>query len=93
MAVSLPGQGKHTEAAEIKREVLASTTRLLGADHEHTLATATNLASSLCQYGQKTKAVQILRETLALSQRALGPNHSQAHIVLQNLCGISRVVR
>ena len=85
MATTLPTQGKHAEAAEIQREVLFSTTRLLGAEHEHTLMMATNLEASLLQCGLKTEAGQILRETLVLSRRALGPAREGTLRVLQNL--------
>ena len=40
LAISLSGQGKHAEAAEIEREILIQRTRLLGAEHESTLMSA-----------------------------------------------------
>ena len=85
LAASLGRQGKYAEAAEIGREVLVSSTRLLGAEHKETLFSATNLADSLRQCGQKTEAEQLLRETLALSPRALGPAHEHTQRVLQDL--------
>ena len=39
-------QGKHAEAVEIEREVLVSTTSLIGGEHEHTLISAFNLRRS-----------------------------------------------
>ena len=84
MATSLSAQGKHTEAVEIKREVLVSQTRLLGAEHEKTLMSAHNLGFSLSQCGQKTEAEQLLRDTLALSRRALGPAHHITQSLLQD---------
>ena len=53
LVVSLLYQGNCVKAVEIKREVLVQKTRLLGAEHEETLITATNLALLFWQYGQK----------------------------------------
>ena len=78
LATSLARQGKHTETAEIEREVLISTTRLLGAEHGQTLSSANKLVVSLSNCGQKVEAEQLLRETLALARRALGPTHEVA---------------
>ena len=83
LAASLSQQGKHAEAAEIEREVLVSTTRLLGAEHEETLRLATNLAFSLSQCGQKTEGEQLLHDTLALSRCAIDPAHNHTQNVLQ----------
>ena len=85
LATSLSEQGKDAETPEIQREDHVSTTRLLGAEHEQTLTSATNLAGSLGDCGQKTEAEQLLRETLALSPRALGPAHEHTQRVLQDL--------
>ena len=52
LATLLSRQGKHTEAMEVLREVVVSRTRLLDADHENTLISATNLAILLAQRGQ-----------------------------------------
>ena len=65
----------HAETAEMEREVLVQKTSLLGAEHEDTLTSASNLAASLSQCGLKTEADQLLRDTLARTRRALGPAH------------------
>ena len=65
LAVSLPDQDKHAEVVAIQREVLASTTCLLGAEHEATLILATNLVVSLSHCDQRTEAQQLFLETLA----------------------------
>ena len=85
MAASLSGQGKYAKALEIEREVLVSTTRLLGAEHEQSLGLANTLALSLWRCGLKTEAEQLLCETLALSRRAFGPNHKFTQHVIQCL--------
>ena len=78
LATSLSRQGKHAGAAEIQREVLAQKTRLriLGAEHESTLTSATNMVATLSNSGQKAEAEQLLRDMLALARRALGPTHA-----------------
>ena len=70
---------------EIEREVLVLKTRLLGAEHEETVISATNLAVSLSRCGQNTVCEQLLRDTLVLSRRALGPTHERAQPLLQVL--------
>ena len=59
-----------------------SLTRLLGAEHEHTLIPAANLAASLSKCDQKAETKQLLRSTLVLSRRVLGPTHEHTHGVL-----------
>ena len=93
LAVSLLSQGKHAEAAEIGREVLAQETRLLGAEHEDTLSTAINLALSLSNCGQKTECEQIFRDALAVARRTLGPAHKITQGVLQNFHALGLVAR
>ena len=56
LASSLSGQGKHAEAEEMEREVLAVRKRVLGAEHPDTLTTASNLASSLSRQGKHAEA-------------------------------------
>ena len=60
---------------EIEREVLVKKTRLLGAEHEETLISASNLASSLLWCDPKTETAQLFRDTLPLSRGALGLTH------------------
>ena len=62
-------------AVEINREVLVQRTRLLGAEHEETLASTRTLAISLSLCGRKAEAEQLLRDTLVLARRVLGPTH------------------
>ena len=85
LAISLRMQGECAGATEIQREVLISTTGLLGAEHETTLIAATNLAHSLSQCSQGREDRQLLRATLAVSRRALGPAHDQTQCVVHQL--------
>ena len=56
LATSLDSQGKHAEAEEMLREVLAVRTRVLGAEHPATLTTTDNLATSLSRQGKHAEA-------------------------------------
>ncbi len=49
--------------------------RVLGDDHPHTLATATNLAADLRQLGEYEQARSLDRDTLTRRRRALGDDH------------------
>ena len=66
LASSLFHQGKHAEAEEMRREVLAVRKRVLGAEHPSTLQTAHNLAISLSHQGKHAEAEEVLREVLAV---------------------------
>ena len=86
-------QGKYTGAAEIEREVLVSLSRLLGAEHEETLISASNLAVSLSNSGHEMECEKALRETLALSRRVHSPTHEIAQHLLQGLRAIGLAAR
>ena len=75
MVTSLSEQGKHAKAAQAERGFVAPTNRLLGADHDSTLISTTNLAASRYWCSVKTECEQLLRETLGLTRRVLGPIH------------------
>ena len=78
---------------EIEREVLVKKTRLLGAEHEETLISASNLADSLSRCGQNAEGTQRYCEALALSRRALGPAHGLAHQILANMRALGFAAR
>ena len=78
---------------EMQREDFVSSTRLLGAEHEETLISASNLTLSLLRCGLKTEAKQLFRKTLALSRRALGPTHMGTQRVLRNLRALDPAAR
>ena len=75
LATFLSRQGKHAEAEEMLREVLAVEKRVLGTEHPDTLATANNLATSLFDQGKHAEAEEMLREVLAVQKRVLGADH------------------
>ena len=75
LAVSLNSEGKHAEAAEIQRAVLAVRTRVLGPEHPDKLTTANNLAICLSRQGKHAEAEEMLHEVLAARKRVLGTEH------------------
>ena len=75
LATSLDSQGKHAEAEEMLRAVLAVRKRVQGAEHPDTLTTAHNLANSLYSQRKHAEAEEILREVLAVRKRVLGAEH------------------
>jgi SAM-dependent methyltransferase len=73
------GQGKHAEAEQITREVLAVRKRVLGPEHPETLRSAGNLASSLCGQGKHVEAEQIALDSggsIARLSGIYGPGRS-----------------
>ena len=70
-------QGRHAEAEELFRELLAASQRLAGAD-DFTLMVAMNLGLVLRNLRKNSKAEAIFRDTLPRMQRARGPEHAIA---------------
>ena len=78
---------------EIEREVLVLKTRLLGAEHEGAMISASNLAVSLLKCGQSTECEELLRDTLAMSRRTLCPTHERTQRLLQVLRALGLAAR
>ena len=55
--------------------LLAEQTRVLGADHPHTLTTRNNLALAVREAGDPTRAVGMFEALLEDRMRVLGPDH------------------
>ena len=55
--------------------LLAEQTRVLGADHPHTLTARGNLASAVREAGDPSRAVGMFEALLGDRMRVLGPNH------------------
>jgi tetratricopeptide (TPR) repeat protein len=73
-----------TAAAQFE-VALALSTRLLGADHRETLATAANLAMMYSDTGREAEALKLRQETLAIQKVKLGPDHPDVLAGMQNL--------
>jgi hypothetical protein len=85
LALSLGGQGKHTEAEQIQRELLDVRRRVLGPEHPDTLTTMGNLANSRWSQGKHAEAEQEFRELLDVRRRVLGPEHPDTLATLRDL--------
>jgi tetratricopeptide (TPR) repeat protein len=62
-------------ATQLLRASLEVDEAILGADNQDTLATASNLGSSLSSLGKIDEAEALLRRTLELQEKVLGPEH------------------
>jgi tetratricopeptide (TPR) repeat protein len=71
----LRGQGQPRRAAGHLQRALAGYTRMLGADHPHTLAPRNNLAGAYRDAGDLGRAIPLHEATLAGSVRVLGADH------------------
>ncbi len=83
LAVALADAGKLGEAEVTFREVAEERTRLLGADHPHTIMAWGSLGVTLDATGRSRDAVPMLRDAYDRAQRVLGP----AHIITQTIMG------
>ena len=91
LALSLGGQGKHTEAEQIQRELLDVRRRVLGPEHPDTLTTMGNLANSRWSQGKHAEAEQEFRELLDVRRRVLGPEHPDTLATLRELTSVGSV--
>ena len=82
LAGAYSSQGRHAEAAELFRGLLAVSRRLAGADHVNTLLAARNLGMTLKNHSE---AEAVLRDTLPRLLRVLGPEHEQSLAVAREL--------
>ncbi|CAN5488402.1 hypothetical protein BH09PLA1_BH09PLA1_02230 [soil metagenome] len=77
--------GDSKTAASQFEVALALSTRLLGADHRETLATAANLAMMYSDIGREAEALKLREETLAIQKVKLGVDHPDTLTGMQNL--------
>lgn len=75
MAYVLGGQGRHFEAHQLYRRVLAARERTLGPDHPDTLRCRHNLAYSLGRLGRLEEAYRMAADVAAARAGLLGPEH------------------
>lgn len=73
--------GELAEAEAELRLVLAARERVLGPEHEDTLASAHKLARSLLEQARNDEAMSLLRSVVAAEQRVRGPEHSDTMTV------------
>jgi tetratricopeptide (TPR) repeat protein len=75
LALSLAGQGKHTEALPLYRKALAIRQQVLGQQHAHVAQSYHNVGNCLNDLGKHSEALVLLRIGLAVGQRVLGEDH------------------
>ena len=85
LATALDNEGKHAEAEEIYRKMLAVQKRVLGKDHFNTLMTASNLPITLKKQGKHAEAEEMYRETLVVQRRVLGDDHPHTLATASNV--------
>jgi len=72
-------------ARSLGEEVLEAKTRVLGAEHQSTLATMSNLASVYTQLGMLDEAEALSRKELEIVSRVLGEDHPDTIVSLANM--------
>ena len=94
LANALRNLGRHAEALDVYRAVLAAQQQALGPSHPDTLRTQGNFATSLSDLGRHAEALDVKRAVLAAQQQALGPSHpstlrTQGNLA-NSLCNLGR---
>ncbi|WP_157745079.1 tetratricopeptide repeat protein [Micromonospora coxensis] len=88
LAIVLHSQGRYDEAETELRELLATQTRVLGAEHPDTLTTRHNLAIAAKEQGRHDEAETEYREVLAIQTRVLGAEHPDTLRTRHNLANV-----
>jgi hypothetical protein len=91
--MSEAGTGMAGEAAAARdqfAELLSIRTRVLGAEHPHTLTVRANLADAMGEAGDPAGARELYAELLPLYERILGDGHRQTHTVRHDLARWTR---
>ena len=87
LAWALLQQGRVNEAESIERTLLETQRRVLGPEHPDTLATAEELAFTVCDEGKGhcTEGIQLTRDVLQKQKRILGPDAFYTLVTMDNL--------
>ncbi len=78
-------QGALREAYELDLDVLRRFRATLGAEHSHTLASASNLGADLRALGRYEDARELDEQTLEAARRVLGEEHPRTLMITNNL--------
>ena len=78
-----------SEAEQLQREVLASTSRLLGETHPDTLSCLSGLAIYLYRLDRMQDAIAMMRKCLGLRRKVLGRRHPDTQFALTVLTNLS----
>ena len=84
-ATSLHARGRYRDAMLLMREVWEQETELLGAEHEYTLSSQSNLALCLIQIGQIEEGERLLRDLLELIEQKYGEEDPEVLLATTNL--------
>ncbi|MDP9020749.1 MAG: tetratricopeptide repeat protein [Actinomycetota bacterium] len=82
--------GGGLRAGEAAEEVYEASRRLLGPEHPHTLASASNLAETRRDLGDAEGALRLHQEVYEASRRLLGPEHPHTLTSANNLAETRR---
>ena len=77
-------------ARDLDQDTLDRRRRVLGEDHPATLATANNLADSLCDLGEVQAARDLAQDALDRCRRVLGEDHPDTLDSASHLAAILR---
>jgi len=88
LATTLQDQGKHAEAEDEHRAVLAIREQVQGTEHPETLSSRNNLANTLAAQGKHAEAEGEHRAVLALRERVLGAEHPETLSSRNNLANV-----
>jgi hypothetical protein len=75
LAAILDARGRHREAQQTLRDVLAVLETVLGSDHYEVAATLDRLAASVQHTGDYAQAASLHERSLVIKRRILGPGH------------------
>jgi eukaryotic-like serine/threonine-protein kinase len=77
-------------ARTLGEETLEAKRRVLGEEHETTLATMSNLSSVYVDLGMLSEAEALRRKDLEISERVLGPDHPDTLVSIANIGALLR---
>ena len=84
LAITYRSLGRFEEALGMRQDVYSGNVRLNGEEHENTLISALNCASSLVDLQRFEEAKSLMRKTMPAARRVLGGNHVLMLMMRQN---------
>ncbi len=85
LATSSGDLGRHTDALQLRLEVLTRRQAQLGPDHPDTVASMSELAKSYNALGRHAEALELREQTLSLRKVRPGPNHPDTLATMNDL--------
>jgi tetratricopeptide (TPR) repeat protein len=84
----LYADGYYKDCLELSMLTSRERTRLLGAEHLHTIESKCTQASTYRMLGRFDEALALFQETLNISRRVLGPEHDETLLIMDGLAGV-----